>query len=475
MNMDNFEQKTKNLFEQYRPETDNDQIWNNIEPHLKKKKKRRFIIWFFVGAGLGLLGLLGLGGETKTTDATQASIGQSASDPAATSNAAPHAASDSEMQAPSEQASPANPDGALSVPQRKHKQARVMQISTPGTRTDAATAGSLTPKSTSVDLSPATASAVEPAAGMQVNAVADASALSAKADSNAMNQATALRKKNQSSGAKTAQKPQDKSKTHKRKKTRFEHDMSMQAGLFMPFKLLIDNPEIGSGAPELLAQRRNSERQLEAFNLGGMYTLVLRSGLLFRTGLEYRQMAEQFTVEEETVEVDYRQGIVSQTVDANGMVISQQMGLKKVTTTRYYRNIAYNKVQMLNLPIGVGYRMQRRQFALEWVGGLDMNLFFKVKGTMYDTYGYPSANSSKQAFRRRVGVGAWSMLMYAQPINRALDWQAGLNVQTTLGKVTESDYALNQRYINLGLQGGLLYKLNPMPIKGKSGRYLKKR
>ena len=173
--------------------------------------------------------------------------------------------------------------------------------------------------------------------------------------------------------------------------------------------------------------------------------------------------------------MDYRQGIVSQTVDANGMVISQQMGLKKVTTTRYYRNIAYNKVQMLNLPIGVGYRMQRRQFALEWVGGLDMNLFFKVKGTMYDTYGYPSANSSKQAFRRRVGVGAWSMLMYAQPINRALDWQAGLNVQTTLGKVTESDYALNQRYINLGLQGGLLYKLNPMPIKGKSGRYLKKR
>ena len=52
MNMDNFEHKAKNLFEHYQPESENDQIWNHIEPHLKKKKKRRFIIWFFVGAGL---------------------------------------------------------------------------------------------------------------------------------------------------------------------------------------------------------------------------------------------------------------------------------------------------------------------------------------------------------------------------------------------------------------------------------------
>lgn len=66
MNMDNFEHKAKNLFEHYQPESENDQIWNHIEPHLKKKKKRRFIIWFFVGAGLGLLGLLGIGGEAGT-------------------------------------------------------------------------------------------------------------------------------------------------------------------------------------------------------------------------------------------------------------------------------------------------------------------------------------------------------------------------------------------------------------------------
>ena len=43
MNMDNFEHKAKNLFEHYQPESENDQIWNHIEPHLKKKKKRRFI------------------------------------------------------------------------------------------------------------------------------------------------------------------------------------------------------------------------------------------------------------------------------------------------------------------------------------------------------------------------------------------------------------------------------------------------
>ena len=52
-----FDNKIKDGLENINPMLDNDEIWDNIEPHLKKKKKKRLIFWLFFGV-LGLLGLL---------------------------------------------------------------------------------------------------------------------------------------------------------------------------------------------------------------------------------------------------------------------------------------------------------------------------------------------------------------------------------------------------------------------------------
>ncbi len=55
MNINKFEEIVKSVFERHRPETDHDLLWENIEPHLKKKKKRRAFILLFWGLALGLL------------------------------------------------------------------------------------------------------------------------------------------------------------------------------------------------------------------------------------------------------------------------------------------------------------------------------------------------------------------------------------------------------------------------------------
>src|SRR5262245_21765140 len=54
MQIHNFEERIKSIFGRHRPEVDTDEIWRNIEPRLKKKK-RRFILFFWL-LGLGLLG-----------------------------------------------------------------------------------------------------------------------------------------------------------------------------------------------------------------------------------------------------------------------------------------------------------------------------------------------------------------------------------------------------------------------------------
>jgi hypothetical protein len=356
------------------------------------------------------------------------------------------------------------------------KQARVMQISESGENKPGGVESNLQEAMPSAPVSEPVAATPAPATTLtdppeNLTAAAAPAAVSSK-DSSVVRQKSVLKKSNAGHTAKTAQK--DKDKDRRRKKTHNTSHISFQSGLFLPIKLLSDNPE-RADVPGLLKNRRSSESQLEAFNAGGMYTLTLRNGLMFCTGLEFRQMAEKFLVEYQTEEVDYRQGVISQTVDGNGVVIAQQMGLKKVTTIRNYRNIAYNRVQMFNLPLGAGYRIQHKKYAFEWVGGMDLNLFFDMKGTMYDFYGYPSSVGSEQVFRKRVGLGVWGHVLYSRPINRVFSWQTGLHVQTPFGKVTEADYALNQRYINVGIQGGVSCNLNPKPIKGKSAKTLKKR
>ena len=73
MNIDNFEDRIKEAFGRHRPATDNDAIWENIEPHLKKKKKRRAIIFFWWGLGLGLLMLFWWISEQEPAAPPQAS------------------------------------------------------------------------------------------------------------------------------------------------------------------------------------------------------------------------------------------------------------------------------------------------------------------------------------------------------------------------------------------------------------------
>ena len=57
MENNNLENNIKRSFEEYSYNLDHDEIWNNIEPKLKRKKKRRFIILWFFG-GLTTMGLL---------------------------------------------------------------------------------------------------------------------------------------------------------------------------------------------------------------------------------------------------------------------------------------------------------------------------------------------------------------------------------------------------------------------------------
>jgi len=48
------ENNIKSTFDSYQPELDNDAIWEEIEPHLNKKKDRKYFIFWFLLVGLAI-------------------------------------------------------------------------------------------------------------------------------------------------------------------------------------------------------------------------------------------------------------------------------------------------------------------------------------------------------------------------------------------------------------------------------------
>lgn len=267
---------------------------------------------------------------------------------------------------------------------------------------------------------------------------------------------------------KDAKKPA-KAKSKKRR-SKWEHNIGIQAGPALAIRLLSDDGGVSAPAG-LLEGRKETESSLESFTAGMFYSATTRKGLVLKTGLEYRQANEKFHLEYNTVETEVVNGVVSVTVDNAGNTIGQSIGPKTVTTTTEYSNTAYNHYRFVNLPVGIGYRKSGKKSRWELSGGVDFNLLFRAEGTIFNSEIVPTlfeygTTSYDNIFRNSTGMGLWGAYGYDWRLTDQLRWQLSANFQIPLRPVSSPDYELVQRYINVGLQVGVVYQV----VKWKKGK-----
>ena len=463
MELRHFEQRIKTLFGSHRPETDTDAIWKNIEPHLKKRKKRRSFFWLFALALLTFSGLFVSRDYSAVSRPVEPAAAEYVPNKAGVKPAFRQVFSDKPPVKPAPLQHP-EPKAAYK-PTGNYLSANLPAPGMAPEFVKPAPAGPVAAKNpafendqdkpvppflpviwngqvTSLDSVPK--SRVLP---VQEPGEEEKERLFALADPND---------------------PSNK-RRKKHRKLRLRHEINVSAGPALGISLMGK----GEATTEHLTGRKATEHVLESYTAGMFYSVATRKGFVLKTGLQYRQINEKFHLDYTRQEIEYVHGVLTQTEDAEGNVISQTTGNKRVIKTTIYSNTAFNHYYFLNVPIGIGYRMADRRTRREFSGGLDANLFFRANATLYNAVNEPTAykhglSGYEKMFRSRAGWGIWGAYAYEWKMSHRWNWQLSGSVQIPFHPISNTDYTVAQRHINVGAQVGGIYHLSK-PKKSKNG------
>ncbi len=497
MNIDNFEKQAQSEFDRYRPEVNTDEVWENIEPHLKKKRKRRPFLFFFWGLGIGLLMVL-LWMKFSPDDTVQGSntaITTLAPEPAE-ANAPEKNSGVANLSTDTETSKITGVDAKILMQKGvsrntnsllKTAQDQVIlneyndenrpeqQSSNDLTSIQATSSTTKNPTIEPQTSIPQTLDAI-PIEGNQnltllpdqkpdstVNIAFDAETSRTPKETSV--QGSEKKKKNSTPDAKSKTKAKKMGRTRPHKRKASKQTLSIHTGLVLPLKVLQPNDRVETN-DGLLANRKASEKTLEAFSVSLHYTYATKKGLLFRGGFDYRRLNEKFLVRYSEKETKIVTGVLTQTVNTSGQVISTTTGPKEVTTTTIYSNVAYNSYQFLNLPLGMGFQKINKKSQWEIAGGMDLNLWFHFNGNLYNAYGEAVALSKSKypdVYKRNTGLGMWASYGYSRNLSRNIRWQLAAKVNLPFQQITSDQYPLIQKYYTIGLQGGLIFNLIKEP------------
>jgi hypothetical protein len=479
MDLHQFEDRIKGLFDRHKPESDTDAIWKNIEPRLKKKKKRRFIFFLLGALTLGLLFFLfrpqnksqaawnannSVAGKSSATGSGVIAPSQGNNlnsttlPPVITAKLHPKiwdggSASGAPSQ-PSDKAFPSN----------NHLPPVVIPALEPPTAAEHS-AGDPATESRHGNTQPVQADKKQDVASTPAPKSPEVTQAPPKPLIPTVAKEASVQKK-QEEEDKTAQKQHKKGKDKKKKnKSIWEQRISLEAGPALAFKKLTARTSNGSSSG-LLGERISTEKSRMAASLDFMWWTVNQKGLALTAGLDYRQANEKFHLDKSGVEVNYVPGVISYTVDAFGNTIDQTIGMKKVTKTTVYSNTAYNRYHFVDLPIGIGYASTDKKSGWQIFGGIDLNVFFRANavfigpGNIATEYNY-SNQSYSDAFKSNAGFGWWLAGGYYRKLTDRLRWQVSARLQAPFQSVSSASYELEQRYVNMGVQTGVSYFLNP--------------
>lgn len=486
MNIENFEKRAQSEFENFRPEVDTEQIWQNIEPHLKKKKKRRLFILFFWGLGLGLLlfSLLKWNLPENNAQAQHAALAAKTIHPPELTqdrNEAPSMQNATENTVSAQRKMP-HPSGNSTQPKMTTIQPlKSIDKMVENSALSTFSAGKSSPESVAAMEQTIVPNSQTPLQSEATTVLsAQAKEIPVTAPFVATNQNEARSEVNPAEGSQSAKpatlkngnrtpekknpakaKKPAKIKPHKRKPSK--QTLAVHTGIALPIGILKQNNLVEPNAT-LLANRKSSEKSLEALTADLRYAYATKKGLMFLIGMDYKRLNEKFKVSYSEKETKIITGVLTQTVDATGQIVAQTTGTKEVTTTRIYSNIAYNQYQYLNVPIGMGYQRFNKKSQWEITGGLDLSLWFRFKGTHYNAYGTPEVlGTSSNDYKRNAGMGLWASYGYSRNLSRNIRWQLSAKASIPFSNITSAEYALTQKFYTIGLQGGLIFNLVEEP------------
>jgi hypothetical protein len=204
---------------------------------------------------------------------------------------------------------------------------------------------------------------------------------------------------------------------------------------------------------DYLTARDTVEKSMYAFGAGVRATAMLPSGFLLRGGIVYAQTNEKFQKD------SFGIGNIRYVVDKNPTT-GQLDTVSIEVSSGFFRKTRYNHYRSFDFTIQGGYEYPLSDnLTLGLNAGVNFNIRTTMKATVLAQDLQPLVvSTSNTIYRTTVGtsvvgsVAAYWRLSYK--------WQLMVEPQVRyyLNPISRTDYVLNQKYINIGLNTGLRYR-----------------
>jgi hypothetical protein len=197
-----------------------------------------------------------------------------------------------------------------------------------------------------------------------------------------------------------------------------------------------------------LQKRKESTAFSSAFSAGLRYTRVFNNGVSIRTGINYSQINEKFSVVlGNIVQVVY-------IINANG----DTTGSYTTTGTRYKTNI--NRYKTIDVPLVFGYEMGNGRLHTNINAGVIINMYSWQKGEVLDSANKPVSittgkSNSPYKFKTNIGLGFIAGVSVYYKLNEKLHLLAEPYFRYNLSPMSKENLTLKQKYNTAGLRIGL--------------------
>ena len=226
--------------------------------------------------------------------------------------------------------------------------------------------------------------------------------------------------------------------------------MDLYTGLHYAHKNLSNT---SSGLEEYANSRSNTESYLEAFDAGLGINFIHRKGYMLSTGINFRQINEEFNFFAVQTETRFDSIVVRIEIDSAGMADTIR-AWRPVTVRRSQEILTYNSYQMVDIPLSLGYQFHKGDWTIEAQAGAMFNVLYRQRGEVLD----PNLNvvniEQNKLIKDRIGISAYLGIKALYPLNERLSVYAEPYARVNLKDITVDGYALNQTYNSFGLRFG---------------------
>ena len=208
------------------------------------------------------------------------------------------------------------------------------------------------------------------------------------------------------------------------------------------------------------AKDSTSSRQL-SYTLGMRFTKEIGQNMLFKTGLQFSQIKEQFNYRNENERHTVTVVTIRTITNSNGSSttvrdtsIVEQVGYRVKTT--------YNKYSTWDVPVLLGYEFVGEGWKASLNGGAIFNLSSSQQGDFLDT-SYTPVSFAKRGtsfFKAKLGVSLYGGVSVAKNVTPNTSLFAEPYLRYSLSDRTTGTSPFNARFHTAGILVGIRFKLN---------------